>query len=89
MMDDISAVYEYINRRWVEEFGFYPDHDEPLVIVMVVAILKEFHEMHCPASEDYQGSPVASLPDRLAAKKLAIPTQPMPKMSAAKRRAAK
>lgn len=47
---NVNEIYEYINRRWVEEFGHYPDGDEPMSIVMVVAILAEYHDQVCPAA---------------------------------------
>lgn len=60
--DDTERIYEYLNRRWKEETGSYPAGDEPMIMVMVVSILAEFHDQVCPHLPESTYAP--AIPDQ-------------------------
>lgn len=49
--DQLLAVMEFVNRRWVEWNGEYPTGEESATIVQVVAALEEFHALHCAGTQ--------------------------------------
>lgn len=46
-IDRFSAAVEFVNRRWFEQTGSYPDPDECAAVVLTVEALFEFHGLHC------------------------------------------
>ena len=63
-VDQTEMIYEYVNRRWKEETGSYPNGDEPMIIVLVSSILAELHDQACPNRPDTTNFYAPAIPDQ-------------------------
>lgn len=73
-----DQIYEFINRRWCEEVGEYPDATECSTIVVLVSIIQEYHKAHCPNLPDGERVPYRrQVPDRTKPRTLNLVDIPM------------